>query len=1161
MLSQIEELDGGGDLYSDFAIWKEREQRTGRLKTDIVNDEEFDKMIYFTPEALEAVECARSWINHRFQMPIGGIDVSQWESLECSPDNFSTVARKHLEVKSREGQNKNANKAGNEIIVRDVSAINYRGSPVISQAPNNKSSINTGNQQQFPTFNLPSSAYPPLPAARIENPSPLIFPTELDDGKSVLSGWSQKLLLAHAAKSKKTTFSSPKRGRIMPKVKLDMSAIISGSDIGSSKKKGNFYPPKRKTNDHHKGVSASEIVSQSVFKAGNKVIDSNIVKYKSLVHRRISIDDMTIFSEEEERNGCVFSMLGRGKVPLKAENSDKRRGKTKLSSHFPNNPISRRGVRVTSTTNDQIRHHLKKFPSSQQIVPLPPASESKMPPTEVEPKSQIYPSLPFPPQGSNRKIKYRRPKVIQRRDEAEDRKDAFNLCVRHITPVEATPSPQFTVDSKFFDDRSVIAITTPTSDDEQRSAKSSIVDGHNLPKNILVEENDINYIESLHSKPPDGPDNIRQNHAGQSPLAFSTTVDKNKKGNVPSKAQSNNCRYSTNVSHLLPILESNSRDFDINQNRNIVDQRIDDESPVCVDQLVHVQKNSCGQNRVKNEKKDKIEPPSSDSAYLFDLRTITGNGSESCSNHLDEQHHENLSNISLEQKSADFSLTRELRSSPLSSPFENYVHPTNNFNEYVTVNTVKPTPIGNISYSTILIQTAARRFLARRETLIRMCALMALQAIFRRWISTQALHRSKAAAVQIQAAFRGWWIRVWLQVDAYYATSIQRAIRGYIARCTYRLHLNDIILVQSTFRMNLGIDRSALRMFSLILIQSYYRGYAVRRNVRRWLDSRRTFLVRNKSTIEKRKQQSAIASLRHMQVNAAVVIQAFFRGHWSRLWLKIDIYCAIIIQKYARRFVALREKQGDLCKIVRVQSVVRQFIAIDKASLRLYSIVLIEARCRGYIVRKNLSEGFTNLQEKATLIQKMWRAYTQQYQFQVVIVDIIIAQSVIRCYLAKRLFRRRQTKQRRAYMRQINTAAQIIQANWRCFNTQYHYDITVIDIIIAQSVIRRFLVLSRVRKKLWIRKRVRWAAITIQTRWRSYSCFIMVIKSLVDILIVQTVARRWLAVRHVNACRMYRRIQYEHNFVITTQTGGIRAMRRNRLSPPSKPRTSSRSYH
>jgi hypothetical protein len=86
-----------------------------------------------------------------------------------------------------------------------------------------------------------------------------------------------------------------------------------------------------------------------------------------------------------------------------------------------------------------------------------------------------------------------------------------------------------------------------------------------------------------------------------------------------------------------------------------------------------------------------------------------------------------------------------------------------------------------------------------------------------------------------------------------------------------------------------------------------------------------------------------------------------------------------------------------------------------------------------------------------------------------------------------------------------NYCATLIQKLFRGHFARWSYGYDIYRITMAQSIVRRFLVQSAVRKDK--------AATIIQSHWRGYTGVKQFINQLADILIVQSVCRRWLFYR------------------------------------------------
>ena len=249
--------------------------------------------------------------------------------------------------------------------------------------------------------------------------------------------------------------------------------------------------------------------------------------------------------------------------------------------------------------------------------------------------------------------------------------------------------------------------------------------------------------------------------------------------------------------------------------------------------------------------------------------------------------------------------------------------------------------------------------------------------------------------------------------------------------------------------------------------------------------------------------------IRYKFLYCATRIQAVFRGWLVRDTLEDQQYCATQIQRIARGYLATMQVYESLYNITVVQSIARRNAAIKKASIRYQAIVTIQSTWRAVVWRRELRDKH----DAVTRIQTAWRSYSAQINYQFDIVDIIIAQSVVR---------RRGAQRRYAAMifNKHDYAATVIQKYWRCFDCSMNYLHTIADVLIVQSVSRRWLA-QRLAKRMR-EDRIEKAAITIQRSWRGFRCYMDYIFTVADIVIVQRNARYFLANRRVKRLRQLR---------------------------------------
>lgn len=146
---------------------------------------------------------------------------------------------------------------------------------------------------------------------------------------------------------------------------------------------------------------------------------------------------------------------------------------------------------------------------------------------------------------------------------------------------------------------------------------------------------------------------------------------------------------------------------------------------------------------------------------------------------------------------------------------------------------------------------------------------------------------------------------------------------------------------------------------------------------------------------------------------AAIRIQSVFRGFWVRDCLSIDHYCAKVIQQIYRGHQCRRQYEFDIYRIVTVQSVWRRALARLRVAHSLWYTIYLQSLCRGYLVRQRYADYVGDRQARqleepamdhaaATMIQSQWRAFACESDFIRQLVDILIVQSIIRRWLACR---------------------------------------------------------------------------------------------------------------------------------------------------------------
>ena len=374
-----------------------------------------------------------------------------------------------------------------------------------------------------------------------------------------------------------------------------------------------------------------------------------------------------------------------------------------------------------------------------------------------------------------------------------------------------------------------------------------------------------------------------------------------------------------------------------------------------------------------------------------------------------------------------------------------------------------------LSKAAIPIQTAVRRYLAEREAVDRMWALIEMQSYFRRWRAEAFVYAHRNSAVKIQAAFRGWKARDSIDEAHFCATEIQRIVRGHLAAVMVYEHFYRVMVIQGLVRGMFGRKAAADRLQKVIQIQSAARGFLARFD-------------------------------QDCQHGAATTIQAQFRSYSAQLQFQFNVVDIIIVQSIARRWHAKRthrylkgvvtvqsatrgwlwrrhQEQKEQECAVKIQTVWRGFLSYTNYVFMLGDILLVQCVMRQWLARRRLAE--KKREWAATIVQRNWRRYTCQMLVLYKLVHVIIVQSVARRRLAILRVRRMRLDVWAAYriqkfwkvqqwkkQRRCEDAAVQIQAGWRRFWAYSHFIIVNFEVIRIQAVIRGFLARNESRLHL-----------------------------------------------------------------------------------------------
>eukprot|EP00804_Cyclotella_cryptica_P028844 CCRYP_008432-RA/>CCRYP_008432-RA protein AED:0.01 eAED:0.01 QI:842/1/1/1/0.85/0.75/8/449/1945 len=511
--------------------------------------------------------------------------------------------------------------------------------------------------------------------------------------------------------------------------------------------------------------------------------------------------------------------------------------------------------------------------------------------------------------------------------------------------------------------------------------------------------------------------------------------------------------------------------------------------------------------------------------------------------------------------------------------------------------------ISELCIAILPLQTLARQYLARRAIERRRRDVVIVQSVMRTWrsrrdytfvlsrvIKIQSLYRGNVdrcefctlrsmvcVAVTIQKRHRGIVVRQELARQHSAATRIESQARRYVAQRLCRSILAGIIAFQSLarmfpihqrFRQEMIAKRALLLHRCATQIQAAHRGYIQRIVYHRLTieHDNATVIQTQWRTFYHRKQyvrivrrdvvvvQSIVrrwsgvrrSQMKRKERNAAVAIQSWIRGYKIesvylqtlggivvsqcaiRRWMarrrvnkrrmekreREENEAARVIQAAWRGFYARREYLKTVGDLIFCQSVCRRWAASQNYIMTMTLIIVAQSGIRRWMACRRvrqlredecLRQEYLASVSAAIKIATCWRRFQCKIRYRKVIRDVLVCQSAVRRYIAVgQADKMRHEK--------LVTAATKIQAMWRCFITMDLYFQTVIDVVIVQSIARRLLSMRLYAQLKENRRSLQEAAaVKIASMWRGFVAMSEYKQSILDIIICQSVARRNMA--------------------------------------------------
>ena len=352
------------------------------------------------------------------------------------------------------------------------------------------------------------------------------------------------------------------------------------------------------------------------------------------------------------------------------------------------------------------------------------------------------------------------------------------------------------------------------------------------------------------------------------------------------------------------------------------------------------------------------------------------------------------------------------------------------------------------------------------------------------------------AAVPIQAAARRYLAQL-EAVDRMWALiEIQSYLRRWRAETALISSRHSAITIQAVARGYITVKRQLLMIDSVIKIQKMIRGYIVaaktydliysivlvQAEVRGWLTR---FRIRRHLA-----QVKAAAEL-----EAARKLQTWWRSQSARMLYEFLRYDTVVAQCAVRRHLAKRRtsvlrQQRQIKSAIKIQAVWRGIQAYSAFIFYLVDIMLIQRSVRCWIAKRDVQQ--RRMMRSSVQIQSAWRRYVVYHSYSQ-FKAVLLLQAVFRGYTI-----RVQNKRHRA--------ATTIQTEWRCFSAYTDYIFVLADIIRIQNATRRWLTKREVASR-----KMKFAAVILQSKWRAYDAFSSYKATVQRILKIQCVARSHIA--------------------------------------------------
>ncbi|KAL7499763.1 hypothetical protein ACHAWT_010731 [Skeletonema menzelii] len=427
--------------------------------------------------------------------------------------------------------------------------------------------------------------------------------------------------------------------------------------------------------------------------------------------------------------------------------------------------------------------------------------------------------------------------------------------------------------------------------------------------------------------------------------------------------------------------------------------------------------------------------------------------------------------------------------------------------------------------ASMVIQMHWRRHLSSSRYTMTRKAIITCQSICRRWIAQKKRHnlrlarlREELASVKLTSFWRGYFVRLKYKKILAAATTIQKIVRGHNAR--------KIVEEMKCFQIFLTWEESAKK------IQAQFRRYVCKSLYRTVLNG----VVLLQARIRCFHEMKSINNVKIARAQATSLIQKTYRSFHASSAFLTQKRAATIVQSAFRRHVLEQKCLAAKRAVVCIQASFRSKQIRESFLLHLKCIRIMQRTVRKFLVSSNMKR------VAATNIQRIWRGYSANVDFMLLVFATIKIQAVARMRSALTSYHKtldgiivtqacfRSKQARKVILTQQRTSI-VLQKVGRGFLARKHKKEQLAAVAILQRAAREMTVGSQNEIK-------NFAATEIQRVWRGFSAHI---DFMIQVMAAMKIQARFREMRSKRALLV---LSFQHKSSTIIQKAGRRFLAR-----------------